>query len=262
MKKKIFLIILAIIVLLTGILMFSLQRESKEDTVIIINDAPEILLKYDYDKVFKENKDINSDFKGLLVFESGLITKPVVQGKTNDTYLRKDWMTGNYDLYGSVFFDAVNKINDQNLIIYGHNTFKSLDEEGEMVFTPLELLIEQENYEDNKIVYLCLEDEIRKYEIVSVYYCELEDYLYAREDMQFNLPVYSKEYFPVYHDTVKRVEFYDTGEDFNIEDNLLTLQTCVKGDESKREIVIGKEVERFSTKNPIINDILDIYFGE
>ena len=113
------------------------------------------------------------------------------------------------------------------------------------MFTPLSKLIDENNYEANKYVSLVLEDEVRTYEFVSVFYCNLvkdgEDY-YPEDYMEYYLSEYTDEYFDKYKEKIKSLEFYDTGVDFSNGDNLLTLQTCVENREDLREIVLCKEV--------------------
>ena len=64
-------------------------------------------------KNWDDNDAITHDFRGFIKV-GNLIDLPFVQGKTNDTYLRKDWLTMNYDEEGSIFLDSSN---DKELFI-------------------------------------------------------------------------------------------------------------------------------------------------
>lgn len=64
----------------------------------------------------------NSDVAGWLYCEGTGISYPVLQGPTNDTYLRRD-TAKNYSNAGSIFIEAQNRpaFADSNTVIYGHN---------------------------------------------------------------------------------------------------------------------------------------------
>lgn len=195
----------------------------------------------------------SNDYVGRISFESGLIDLPFVQGSDNNTYYRTDWETMKYDEEGSIFLDSSNTLDDQNLILIGHYVYASYDASGTHKFTPLAKLIDKENYENNKYVKLYFKDEVRRYEIAYVYYCELiedeyegEKFFYTEDGFEFYYPNYSEEQFNKYIDTVKKNAFYDTGVSINYNDKLLTLQTCVENHNELREIVLLKEIDRTS----------------
>lgn len=75
---------------------------------------------------------VNPDYKGWLTVYGTTATGPVVQGETNDTYLRTD-IYGEHSIPGTLFLDEVcDTRRHGNLIIYGHKMndgtmFGSLD---------------------------------------------------------------------------------------------------------------------------------------
>ncbi len=230
-----------------------------EEEETISKENIECINEYDEYKIF------SSSFKGVIKFESGLVDLPFVQGVDNDFYLRRDWITNEYSELGSIFMDYECSLDSKNIILYGHYVYSSyevLDDDGnkldnsKLMFTPLSKLIDENNYEANKYVSLILEDELRTYEIVSVFYCNLvgegED-IYPEEYLEYYLPEYDKDYFDKYKEKIKSIEFYDTGVDFSVDDNLLTLQTCVENDSMKREIVLCKEISRRSLDRAAYN---------
>lgn len=195
----------------------------------------------------------SNDYVGRISFESGLIDLPFVQGSDNNTYYRTDWETMKYDEEGSIFLDSSNTLDDQNLILIGHYVYPIYDESRTHMFTPLAKLTDKDNYEANKYVKLYFEDEVRRYEIAYVYYCELiedeyesEKFSYTNDGFEFYYPNYTKEQFNKYIDTVKKSAFYDTGVSVDYNDKLLTLQTCVENHDELREIVLLKEIDRTS----------------
>ena len=175
-------------------------RNQKTPQETVVEEADELeALKKEYRQIYDENKAINEDYVGEIIFDSGLIRVSFVQAKScykedgelyqfytedgklvtdasdytgNDVYIWTYWKTGEYDYNdngGSTFMDYRNNLADQNLIVYGHHFSVWNDETRSKAFTPLEQLLEEENYPDNRYVTLVLQNEIRKYEIVSVY---------------------------------------------------------------------------------------------
>lgn len=248
--KRLMAILVVCIVLLMAavyVLKTSAKIEVSDDKEavadVIIEEETEYSDDY-YRSFYNSQKDINDDYVGQIFFKSGLMVQPFVQGETNDTYLRTDWTNGKYDVEGSNFMDYDNTLDDQNIVIYGHYVFEYLDPTLTHKFTPLERLLDEDNYKDNSIIYLLLEGEIREYEIASVFYAQLVkegEYYYTQENQQYYLTSFSDEYFNIYHDSVKEVEQYNTDIDFNSTDKLLTLQTCTRDREDLREIVIAVE---------------------
>ena len=230
-----------------------------EEEETISKENIECINEYDEYSIY------SSSFKGVIKFESSLVDLPFVQGVDNDFYLRRDWITNEYSELGSIFMDYECSLDSKNIILYGHYVYSSyevLDDDGnkldnsKLMFTPLSKLIDENNYEANKYVSLILEDEVRTYEVVSVFYCNLvgegED-IYPEEYLEYYLPEYDKDYFDKYKEKIKSIEFYDTGVDFNVDDNLLTLQTCVENNSMKREIVLCKEISRRSLDRAAYN---------
>ncbi|WP_167849923.1 hypothetical protein [Galactobacillus timonensis] len=93
------------------------------------------------------------------------------------------------------------------------------------------------------------DDNIRYYEIASVYGCPMVDVeggQVAADDYQFNLVDYSEDYFNTYVNAIKQQEYYDTGVELTYGDRLLSLQTCIENHNELREIVVCKELKRVS----------------
>ncbi len=195
------------------------------------------------------DRAINSDVQAMLVFQNELVHQPVVKGSDNEHYLYSDWETGEYASYGSITMDYRNDLNadNMNLIIYGHYQYESRNADRTWVFTPLAQLMDEANYEPNKYVALILDNEIRYYEIVSVYDCPMEvigGLTVTIEELQFNLIDYSEQYFGRYLAAVKEHEYYSTGKEVEYGNRLLTLQTCIEDKPESREIVLCREIVR------------------
>ena len=264
MKKKNNSFVYVAIVVLSVLLVFGIvilvfdpfSFFAKEEDVVKVNDS---IVKVDekekalVNTLWETNSVKSDDYVGTITFESGLIDLPFVQGVSNDTYYRTDWETMKYDEEGSIFLDSSNTLDDQNLILIGHYVYPIYDESRTHMFTPLAKLTDKDNYEANKYVKLYFKDEVRRYEIAYVYYCELiedeyegEKFFYTEDGFEFYYPNYTEEQFDKYIDTVKKNAFYDTGVSADYNDKLLTLQTCVENHDELREIVLLKEIDRTS----------------
>ena len=229
-------------------------------------------------KKWLSNKSINDDYIGQIVFDSGLINLPFVQAKDvyredgslytfytkegelvsdpsgysgNDVYIWTNWKTGKYDYSdegGSVFMDYRNSLDDQNLVIYGHHYARDYDPSGSKQFSPLDLLLEEDNYEDNKSLKLILDNEIREYIVTNVFTISiLNDYQIqcVRTDMDRNLSGNDDEgFFEEFIDYMNQISAYRTGEKLDSEDHILTLVTCLEHRPEYRQIIVCKEISR------------------
>ena len=241
--------------------------------------------------IYLENDKINEDFIATIKFDSGLIEKPVMQAKTiwnedgtirrffsdsgnlvkesnyqticdgectgNDVYLWTNWETLEFDKLntgGSIFMDYRNNLDDENIIIYGHHFSEQYkyDPERKKAFTPLEKLIEKENYEPNKYIQLILEDEIRVYQIAAVFEYDIsngDNYQYYRTNYEYTFDgEYDEGYTQKYFDAIKKKAYYETGVALNKGDKTLTLQTCYSLRSNYREVVVAKEIRRTKYK--------------
>ncbi len=258
MKKKLVYIAIALGILaslvVAGTLLVDTLPKSKQDDTLEVTQTPEIDENYvegaNDQLSFAEKKEINKEYIGELVFDSGLVEQRVVQAGDNDKYLDLSW-----DLYknsnGAAFMDYRNSLDDQNLVIYGHYVYA--DET--RVFGPLHELRDEENYEENQIVKLIVEDEIREYRIARVFFYEMGNadlrYFYTNFDteIQDEHTNANQEYFDKYMATVDKKSFYTIDEELTIEDKWITLQTCVRNRSDLRLIVIAKEISRTPISN-------------
>jgi len=206
--------------------------------------------------MWQENHEINEDYVGTVRFASGMIEEPVVQASNNSYYLYVDWKTDKYDNLGTVFMDSyVSHLDsdegarDHNVTLYGHYAYPSVDPTSTARFSLLNDLKEEENYEANKTIYFLLADEIREYVIADVFYVTLiaEDgaWKYTPEDMQYYLGNFTSAYMKLFKEQIALNRFYETGVEYDENDYLLTLQTCVFNQRQLRLIVIAKEVNRY-----------------
>ena len=282
-----FAILASIFVLISaGVISLPGKPQDNPSEAVIENDRDIEDLKKEYRQLYDENKAINPDYVGEIIFDSGLIHVSFVQAKScykengelyrfytedgklvtdasdytgNDVYIWTYWKTGEYDYNdngGSTFMDYRNNLADQNLIIYGHHFSVWNDETRSKAFTPLEQLMEEENYADNRYVTLVLQNEIRKYEIAVVYQFNAtreEDFAnlqYWRTNYNYddyNGNAYDPDYFKNYIASITKAQLYDTGVTIGQDDQTITLQTCIGGHTGELfEIVVLKQISSVS----------------
>lgn len=258
-KKNVLLLVLSILLVIVAVCVistrFTSNTEIEEEPTEQEEVTNETIDWESYTTSWQENYAINSDYVGEIVFASGLINESVVQYLDLDNldqgyyeYLRTNWKTLEYDIEGSIFVDPYSDLDSStNIVIYGHYVYESYDASRTHMFTPLELLLDEENYADNNIFYLCLEDEIRVYEIAHVYLAQLYssngvDYDIVADGMEYMFSEWTESALGYYLSQVSAIEQYDTGVEISYGDKFVTLQTCVNNRDDQREIVIAKEI--------------------
>lgn len=246
MKKLCFILL----ILLMGCSKTSVSEEVSEN---LSEKTEKIIERVDYtyyNDIWKNNYQINEDYIGDFWFDSELIHLPFVQGKDNGEYLYTDWKTMEELSEGSAFMDYRNQLDDQNIIMYGHYVYEYKDPTRTRMFTPLQLLKEEENYEENKFFNVLLNGKLRRYQIAVVFYCPLyfeNGYAYPYSNMRYNMPNYEREYFEEYKKAIYEQQFYDSGVEIMYEDKLMTFQTCVENREDLRLIIVAKMIEEIDT---------------
>ncbi|NLC96546.1 MAG: class B sortase [Erysipelotrichaceae bacterium] len=185
-----------------------------------------------YSEKFNSLKVMNNDFKGWIVFESGLIDLPFVQAKDNDFYLRRNF-DKEYSSHGSIFQDYSQDLNGRNITLYGHYVYNNAD----IMFTPLSTLKDKNSYEANKYFSLYLDREVRKYVIGAVIKYSLTD------EPLYQIGDQTDEEFLQFIKYIDTHKLFDTNEEINIDDKLVSLQTCIRNEDDSRWLIIGKLVE-------------------
>ena len=188
------------------LIIFGIFARNSDPFVTKQDNQPEEISETRYD----EMKEINADYIGWLCKENS---------------------------QGTVFADKICSLEDQNITLYGHYVYK--DENA--MFTPLTLLKEPENYSENSKLTFELQDEIRYYQIAMVYIFDMmvdTEYPYMTPRFEKNSDFVE---FVKYADKKK---LYNTDVKIDENDNILTLQTCVRNDDYKRLIVVAKEISR------------------
>lgn len=187
-----------------------------------------------YQNLFAENLALNGDFKGWIVFDSGLLNLPFVQGETNDSYLRRNFYQ-KYDVNGTVFQDASQDLNGTNITLYGHYIYS----DSSLMFSPLEQLQKQENYEANKTFHLYLENEVRDYTV-----CAVILYDTRTQNVPYEYGNFDAASWESFSGMITGSALYSTGIQISPDDHFVTMQTCVRTNHVQRTLVIGVETSR------------------
>ena len=278
-KKRLLLPVLTVVAVSVFLFFISGNRtenpsdEGSEEIIVPANPMDPRLRK-----MWLDSEAINPDYVGQIVFDSGLIDLPFVQAKDvyrddgslyvfytkegqlvqdptgfsgNDVYIWTNWKTGEYDLYdegGSVFMDYRNTLEDQNLIIYGHHYARDYDPSGSKQFSALDLLLDENNYADNKSLKLILDNEIRSYEVADVFVIDIlddDEIQVIRTDPKRDLSGNEDlEYENNFYSLIRELSRYDTGTAIEEDDYLLTLVTCLEHQPQYRQIIVCRETGR------------------
>ena len=157
----------------------------------------------------------NADVLGWIHIADGAISYPLMRSYDNYDYLYLTWEK-RFSNAGSVFLECKNNrdLQDFNTIIYGHHMYDG------SVFSQLVNYREEAYLQEHPCIYIVTGEELRRYEIFSVYETPLSSDSYRL-------------YYP--DDGVKQTALdyfvgssqYQTGIVPTVDDYILTLSTCV-----------------------------------
>lgn len=225
-----------------------LHIKDEENTSKVVNkEVVEIVGQHDdgnTDFLTREtyNKllNINPDFKGYLYYPSLEINEQVVQTINNEYYLTHSFYR-EYSPYGTVFIDYNQNIDQQNTTLYGHWVSKST-----LKFSNLHKLKDEANYDKYKTFYYTDDKFIYEFQVgIVIYHHSIDDY----DNIPYWQGEFTNQQFTSFINNAKNQAFYNTGVDFEADDNVMTLQTCITVDSDQRLVVIGKEISREPLKD-------------
>ncbi len=185
--------------------------------------ASEPPINIDFDALLNRNKDVI----GWLHCPDTILNYPVVQGKNNDQYLRRD-LDGKYLVSGTLFADYRNGAldDDANYIIYGHNM-----KNGTM-FNLLAKYKQQEYYDQHPIMYYLTPEGNYKLELFA-------GLVVKRNDKIYN-PQLDEEEFATLLNDYRAKSTFKSNVELEYNDTIVTLSTCSYEFDNARYIVIGK----------------------
>lgn len=237
-------IIALLAVLGISYLLFQNAKQAKETqdlNVQLVELRQEAETEEDNTDWSKGMLDINSDYKGWLTIYGTQISEPVVQGETNETYLRTN-INGEHAEAGTLFLDETTDLSqDGNLIIYGHKM-----NDGTM-FGTLDKFEDEEFFDNNGTV--CWESEKGKeyYQIFALLvlpgYSTAPDFI----DLQAWNNVLDEEQTADMLNTIADRASIFRGESFNLEkDKYIFLVTCDYSINNGRLVLVGRRLSKKS----------------
>lgn len=265
MKKffKILLIIVCIInIILSGYYLLNLSKNNKESDNVVqgavdslitekVNDEEALKEKYrkEYPDVdFPDNLLLkyyplyakNQDLRGWISIPEFEFEYPIVQGKDNSYYLKKD-INKEYNTWGNPFFSCNNKFDpiDKNLIIFGHNSANYKNK----MFTPLNKYLTLEGFIKAPVIECDTIYEKMYWKIYAVFITNSD-----KKDDNGNIFYYIKENFDntesfvEYINEINKRAIYYTGVDICEEDNILTISTCNYSFKNARAVIVCRKV--------------------
>ena len=218
MKKYTTLKYLFLVLMLAGFIGLCWWMVDRNQTETIMEEVEEYLVKEEDSYVIREEvKEINSDTVAWIIVEGTNINYPVVQTTNNDYYLKHDYYKKKNSA-GWVFMDYHNRLEDQNLIIYGHHRKDGI------MFGDIDKLFKESYYKDHDgIITLVVGDETYHYKIYSVFIAGSdEDYI--------------KNNYQDFYDEI--IDSYNKSEiKFDVEltdiEQIITLSTCHKNNKDR-----------------------------
>ena len=216
-------------------------KETQDLNVQLVEVRQETETEEDNTDWSKGMLDINSDYKGWLTIYGTQISEPVVQGETNETYLRTN-INGEHAEAGTLFLDETTDLSqDGNLIIYGHKM-----NDGTM-FGTLDKFEDEEFFDNNGTV--CWESEKGKeyYQIFALLvlpgYSTDPNFI----DLQAWNNVLDEEQTADMLNTIADRASIFRGESFNLEkDKYLFLVTCDYSISNGRLVLVGRRLSKKS----------------
>lgn len=216
-------------------------KETQDLNVQLVELRQEAETEEDNTDWSKGMLDINSDYKGWLTIYGTQISEPVVQGETNETYLRTN-INGEHAEAGTLFLDETTDLSqDGNLIIYGHKM-----NDGTM-FGTLDKFEDEEFFDNNGTV--CWESEKGKeyYQIFALLvlpgYSTDPDFI----DLQAWNNVLDEEQTADMLNTIADRASIFRGESFNLEkDKYIFLVTCDYSINNGRLVLVGRRLSKKS----------------
>ncbi len=171
-KKKITIILLIIffigMVLSLIYLIYWFNNNSRVNNIMKEEEKKLIITDNNY-SIDKSLFDINKYTIGWIIINGTNINYPVVKYTDNDYYLNHDFYN-DYNDAGWIFMDFRNNLDDQNLVIYGHNRHDDI------MFGDIDKLFDKNFYDNNKneIIFIT-KDNYYIYKIFSVYSVDSND---------------------------------------------------------------------------------------
>lgn len=176
---------------------------------------------------------INNDIVAYLKIEDTNISYPIMQTKNNANYYLKRNFYKQYSSLGTPYLAENCEINvSDNLLIHGHHI------NGNKLFGELEKYKSKVFYNNHSIIKFTTLQEEREYKIIAVFKTiadtgfRYNDFCNAENEEQYNNFIQE----------CKTLSMYDTKENAEYGEQLLTLNTCEYSNKNGRLVVVAKRI--------------------
>ena len=181
---------------------------------------------------------VNKDVVGWISIPGTIVSYPLIQGKDNQYYLRRNWKKQSISS-GSIFLEAEvsRDLTDFHTIVYGHRM------RNETMFGTIKYYSKADYWREHPSIYIVLDDTIYRYDIFAAYEAAVDGIVYRLDIEEKHL----EEEFIQY---CKDHSVLDTGLAPAAGDRILTLSTCTSNlSETYRWVVHGVLAQEYSRAN-------------
>lgn len=192
------------------------------------NTPDKVEVPVDFKKLKKTNKDI---YAWIRIPGLDVVDYPIVQHPKNNAYYLNRSIKKEWSVYGSIFTEDYNQKDfmDFNTLVYGHNMRNGT------MFGSLKKFRDAQFFEENRYIYVYMENRILKYEIFAACTWDNKHIIDGNNfDIEQGRTAYLQNIFSV-RDMNSQVK---NDIEVTAEDRIITLSTCMN-DKEKRFIVSG-----------------------
>lgn len=208
------------------------ETEVVEETIFTYLGIEDPRKDLNWEHLWEQNEDIYA----WLYIPGTSIDYPILQHETDNTYYLEYNMDGTKGRPGCIYTENLNTkdFSDYNTLIYGHNMRNGT------MFHDLHNFEEKEFFDENRYAIIYTPEKIYVYDIFGAYKFTNAHILYGydcftQEGFQSYLNMVFEDYADAGH--------FREGVEVTSEDHIITLSTCVQGEDEKRYLVQGVLVE-------------------
>lgn len=229
------------------------EKTNEDMDLGLIADNEEVIISsdllddgYDFTAIdFNQLNEVNPEIDGWITIDGTTIDYPIVQGQTNDEYLRTNYR-GQSDNSGSIFIDYRNNplTSPQNdlsdiTIIYGHHM------SGGRMFAPLCNYKSQSYYDNHKIGIIYTEDGLA---------FELEFFAGvivdgSNENILFTNDFIDENQFNNYFSNILDYSTFDSDVEVEYGDDIVALVTCSYETDNSRYVLYARINKQIINEN-------------
>lgn len=205
-----------------------IEIEKNIFTYLGIEDPGKVI---DWEALWEQNEDIYA----WIYIPNTNIDYPILQHATDDYYYLEHNLDGSSGLPGCIYTEKINEKNftDHNTLIYGHNMRNGT------MFKDVHKFAEEEFFDANRFIFIYTPEELLIYDIYAAYRFSDTHILYAYDNVtERGFSSYLKMVQDNYGRSGNFRDVEVTGED-----HIITLSTCVGGQDDKRQLLQAVLVE-------------------